>query len=98
MFLATRSCALSSSIPFGSPFFSKICPPNGSGVFSSILAIFSAAELAIEAWPSARVRNTGLFGAILSRSWHVGIGGGDQKVSIVPRQIFHFPRLLARPA
>src|SRR5437879_11045271 len=89
MFLATKSCALSSSIPFGSPFFLRICPPNGSTVFLSILAILSAAELAIEAWPSARVRNTGLFGAILSRSWRVGNCGGFQNVSIQQRPVIH---------
>jgi len=31
------------------------------------------------------VRNTGLFGAILSRSWRVGNFGGFQNVSIQPR-------------
>ena len=92
MLFATRSCALSSSIPVWlAGCFSKICPPNGFGVFLSILAILSAAELATEAWPSARVRNTGLLGAILSRSWRVGNCGGFQNVSIQPRPVIHLP-------
>src|SRR5439155_268823 len=93
---STRSIALSSNIPVGSPLALsfRISPPNGFGVVLSILAILSAAEFAIAPWPSARVRKTGLRGAILSRSCRVGNWGGFQKVSIQPRPVIHWPRLV----
>ncbi len=50
-YFATRSCALSISIPVGSPVVLsfKISPPKGFGVLLSILAMFSAALFAIAA-------------------------------------------------
>src|SRR5688500_3054732 len=80
------------SIPVTSPDASlEISPPHGLGVVLSMLATRNAALLAMEAWPSARTRITGLSGATLSRSARVGNTGGFQKVSIQPRPLTHSP-------
>jgi len=52
-----------------------ISPPKGFSVSLSTPAILRAALLATAPWPSARVRKTGLFGAILSRSHRSGRRG-----------------------
>ena len=57
-----------------------------------MFAILSAALFAMAAWPSARVRKTGLSGAIESRLARVGNAGGFQNVSIQPRPVIHLPR------
>ena len=88
----TSSCAASISIPVGWLSPSRlIAPPAGAALLPPTPASFSAALLAMEACPSARVSTTGLFGAIWSRSWRVGKTGGDQNVSIHPRPVTHSP-------
>src|SRR5207244_2354147 len=89
----TNPCALSSNIPTGSPvcLSRRICPPKGSLESFDTPPIFNAALLATAPCPSARVRNTGLFGEILSKSQRVGNTGGLQTVAIQPRAVTHSP-------
>ena len=89
-----QSCALSSSIPVGFAGFlvlQDFAAERSSACSLSILAIRSAALFAIAAWPSARVRKTGLSGAILSRSCAGRELRRFPEVSIQPRPVIHLP-------